>query len=69
MWCDNDASNVGELTYFITKTLREYLLTKGESYQIYAEMLGALEGAKLDLIERKIKPYEAKKRLEHGDVW
>jgi hypothetical protein len=38
-------------------------------YQTLAECLGALEGAKLDLIERVVKPYEAKKAEENGDVW
>ena len=60
---------VGDLTFLLTDLLKGYLLGKGESYQTYAEMLGALAGAKLDLIERKIKPYEAKKCAENGDVW
>ena len=62
-------ANVGELTYKLQQALREYLETHGLRYQQLAECLGALEGAKLDLIERVGKPYEAKKCSDNGDVW
>jgi hypothetical protein len=62
-------ANVGELTYKLQQALREYLEEHGLRYQQLAECLGALEGCKLDLIERVVKPYEAKKRSENGDVW
>jgi len=61
--------DAGELTFVLQVHLREYLEHNGLRYQQLAECLGALEGAKLDLIERVINPYEVKKREENGDVW
>jgi hypothetical protein len=61
--------NVGELTYAIQQLLCQYLEAHELRYQTLAECLGALEGAKLDLIERVVKPYEERKRAENGDVW
>lgn len=66
---------VGELTYAITRELGSFLvaapeLTDGRiGYEHLAACLGALEGAKLDLIKRIIDPYEQRKRAENGDVW
>lgn len=60
----------GELTYFIQQALHDYISRNGSpSYQTLAECLGALEGAKLDLIERVVRPYEEAKREDNGDVW
>ena len=66
---EEGAETVGELTYLFCREIKSYLQTKGESYQVFAEVLGALEGAKLDFIERKVKAYEQRKCLENGDVW
>lgn len=63
-------ANVGELTFALQQVLLEYLAQFGQlRYVRLAECLGALEGAKLDLIDRVIVPYEHKKREENGDVW
>ena len=62
-------NNAGELTYCIQQLLKQYLEDHELRYQHLAECLGALEGAKLDLIERVVKPYEKRKREENGDVW
>lgn len=59
----------GELTYVFQQAIRAYLETKGESYQTYAEILGALDGVRIDFVRRKIEPYEIKKEKENGDVW
>ena len=61
--------DTGELTYAFQELLKRYLRDKGLRYAHLAECLGALEGAKLDLIDRVIIPYEHKKREENGDVW
>ncbi len=61
--------DAGELTYVIQQALRAYLESRGLRYEQLAVCLGALEGAKLDLIERVIRPYEAQKLAENGDVW
>ncbi len=65
----NGARSAGELTYKLQQELKRYLNDKGLSYQVLAECLGALEGAKLDLTERVVKPYEARKLEDNGDVW
>ena len=61
--------NCGELNFFITEILATYIVAKGESYQTYNDIMGALEGAKLEIYRRKIAPYEDKKIKENGDVY
>lgn len=59
----------GELNYSFTELIKKYLVFKGESYQTYNDILGALEGAKLELYRRKIAIYEDLKIKENGDVY
>jgi len=66
---DKVARTAGELNYRITMQLIDYLNLHGESYQTYNDIIGALEGAKLELYRRKIAPYEDKKIKENGDVY
>ena len=61
--------NCGELNYDFTQMIKAYVFIKGESYQTYNDILGALEGAKLELYRRKIAPYENNKIQENGDVY
>lgn len=63
------ARTAGELNYRITMLLIDYLITNRESYQTYNDMMGALEGAKLELYRRKIVPYEESKISDNGDVY
>lgn len=58
----------GELNYVITTLIHCYINSLGESYQAYNDVLGVLEGAKLELYRRKVAPYEDKKIKENGDV-
>lgn len=58
----------GELNYAITYLINEYMVS-GESYQRYNDVIGALEGAKLELYRRKIAPYEDIKIKSNGDVY
>ena len=60
--------SVGGLNYILTTTCLYYLKTKGESYQTYNDIIGALECCKLELYRRKISPYEDIKIKENGDV-
>jgi len=60
---------VGDLNYFFTNTLRNYIEVKGESYELYNSLIGVLECCKLELYRRKIADYEDKKIVENGDVW
>ena len=59
----------GELNYLITTLCKDYLLNQGESYQHYNDIIGALEGAKMELYRRKIADYEDLKIKENGDVF
>lgn len=59
----------GELNYTFTYFINWYLNQKGESYQTYNDIIGALEGAKLELYARKVRPYEDIKIKENGDVY
>lgn len=58
----------GELNYVITRIVHKYLDHKGENYQHYNDILGALEGAKLELYRRRVAPYEDVKIFDNGDV-
>lgn len=58
----------GELNYAFTKLILEYLGAK-PSYQKFNDVLGALEGCKLELYRRMVAPYEDKKISENGDVY
>ena len=60
--------NAGELNYYIHILLNEYIKTNGESYQVYNDIMGALQGVQSEVYRRKIAPYEDKKILENGDV-
>lgn len=59
----------GELNYVITVMCLDYLDSKGLSYQTINDIVGALEGAKMEFYRRAAAPYEDKKILEHGDVY
>jgi hypothetical protein len=66
---EKEPLNAGELNYELTTVLLTYLKNKGESYQTYNDMVGALESCKLELYRRKISDYENKKIEENGDVY
>lgn len=59
----------GELNYVFTAFADLYLQEKGLNYQNINDVIGALEGAKLELYRRIAVPYEDKKRAENGDVY
>ena len=59
----------GDLNYIITRICLEYLNTKGQSYQIYNDIIGALECCKLEMYRRSVAPYEDVKIAENGDVY
>ena len=62
-------SNAGELNYAITKLLVEYWNAAPKTYQRINDIIGALEGAKLEFNRRVVVPYETQKLLENGDVF
>lgn len=58
----------GELNFAITDLLTTYL--GGQlSYRLINDILGALEGAKMEFYRRVAVPYEDKKLEENGDVY
>lgn len=61
-------ADAGQLNYAITSLLRKYENFNGTKYQTFNDMIGALEGAKLELYRRGVAPYEEIKILENGDV-
>jgi len=61
--------NAGELNYWLTANINLYLEKKGESYQTYNDIIGAIECCKLELYRRKVSLYEEKKIKENGDVY
>ena len=60
--------NAGELNYLFTTAAHEYWELNGQNYQAFNDIIGALEGCKLELYRRKVAPYEDKKIEENGDV-
>jgi hypothetical protein len=60
--------NAGELNYCITRLIQKYLKPE-TSYQKYNDVMGVLEGVKLEIYRRKIASYEDGKIEENGDVY
>ena len=63
-----EAIDAGELNYMLTKLCHQYVRTKGEKYQTYNDILGALEGCKLELYRRRIADYEELCIKKNGDL-
>jgi hypothetical protein len=61
-------STAGELNYIFTRLAKTYVAANGGNYQAMNDVLGALEGAKLELYRRQVAPYEDSKRALNGDV-
>jgi hypothetical protein len=59
----------GELNYLFTMVLQQYMVDRPISYQTFNDILGALEGAKLELYRSLVSKYEDLKKDEHGDVY
>lgn len=60
--------NAGELNFVITSYIREYF-KEHRNYQGINDIIGALEGAKLEFYRRVAIPYEDTKIEENGDVY
>jgi len=59
----------GELNYTLTEAITNYAAESALSYQRINDIIGALEGAKLEFYRRVAVPYEEKKKEENGDVY
>lgn len=66
--CVNPPSTPGELNYILTLIALEYLAIKGEKYQYYNDIIGALEGCKLEFYRRCVSIYEDEAIKKNGDV-
>lgn len=65
----NGPTTPGQLNYAITKLLIAYADFKGTSYATMNDILGVLEGAKLEFARRKLYPLEDLKKMVNGDVY
>lgn len=59
----------GELNFLFSEIINQYLRERGVSYQIINDVIGALEGAKLEFYRRIAVPYENRKLAQNGDVY
>lgn len=58
----------GELNYLFTMIIFDYF-KRHNNYQGINDIIGALEGAKLEFYRRVAVPYENAKMAENGDVY
>ena len=70
---NTDELGPGDLNYLLTVTCNKYIAAKlhnntGSVYQVYNDVIGALEGCKLELYRRTVAPYEDIKIRQNGDV-
>lgn len=59
----------GELNWLLTMFCKRYIDDHGLKYQTINDIVGALEGAKLEFYRRVAAPYEDTKIKENGDVY
>lgn len=59
----------GQLAYLIAQVIDTYTADHGKSYSTFNDILGALEGTKLEFYRRVVAPYENGKLAENGDVF
>ena len=63
------AENPGELNFLFTEIIIDYLNENNFNYQTINDIIGALEGAKLEFYRRVALPYEDGKIASVGDVY
>jgi hypothetical protein len=63
-----DPMTAGELNFLITTIIKQYYENR-PCYQRINDVVGALEGAKLEFYRRVAAPYEDTKIEENGDVY
>ena len=66
---ETDIETPGELNYLITRLILAYKDNRPPGYQTINDIIGALEGAKLEFYRRSAAPYEDEKIEENGDVY
>jgi hypothetical protein len=73
-YCHRDFPNdlivgAGELNFVLTKICLEYFQSNGGRYQQINDIIGALEGCKLEFYRKLVSKYEDKKAIENGEVY
>ena len=63
------AHTPGELSYLVTMLILRYYKEVPPNYQTLNDILGALEGAKLEFYFRIVQPYEEGARKRNQDVY
>lgn len=61
-------TTAGELNFLVTTLIHEYIKNQGLNYQHINDIVGALEGAKVEFQRRIVGPYEDLKIEQNGDV-
>ena len=61
--------NPGELNYYFTLLIKEYIKDKQLSYQTINDIVGALSCASSEFYRRVVIPYENEKIKTNGDVY
>lgn len=65
----HDMESAGELNYILTRIALKYLEQHSLSYKTINDIVGALEGAKMEFYRRIAVPYEQSKIRTNGDVY
>jgi hypothetical protein len=60
--------NSGELNFALTILIRKYFKNNGKNYQAINDIIGALEGAKLEYYRTHVSKYEDEKITENGKI-
>jgi hypothetical protein len=62
------ALTAGELNYLLTCICQQYIDGQKFCYQTLNDVVGALEGCKIEFYRRIVAPYEGVKIAQNGDV-
>jgi hypothetical protein len=63
------ALTAGELNYLLTCICQQYIENQKFCYQTLNDVVGALEGCKIEFYRRIVAPYEGVKIADNGDVY
>ena len=64
-----DIRTAGDLNYAITTLIKKYMDESVGRYQQANDVMGALEGAKLEFYRRHLAAYEDEAIIKNGDVY
>jgi hypothetical protein len=61
--------NSGELNFFFTRAINDYIRDHGLKYETLNDIRGALENCTSEFYDRIVRPYEDRKIRENGDAY